>query len=229
MNIVVTGTSRGIGKEIVSKLSDYNNFTIFSLSRKAPRMEYLNHDLTNNQVIPVSFDLNQLKKPDFKLPFVSKDTKIDILINNAGTLINKSFLEYSTDEIQDIFYTNTIGPALLIQKCIPFLNSEAHIVNIGSMGGFQGSVKFPGLSIYSASKSALGNLSECLAAELSEKNIKVNCLALGAVQTEMLKEAFPGYSAPIQPKDMANYIVDFALNGHKFFNGKIIPVSGSTP
>jgi len=97
------------------------------------------------------------------------------------------------------------------------------------MGGFQGSVKFPGLSAYSASKAALHTLTECLALELAEQEIKVNCLALGSAQTEMLEQAFPGYVSPVMAFEMGKYIADFALTGHRFFNGKILPVAISTP
>ena len=97
------------------------------------------------------------------------------------------------------------------------------------MGGFQGSEKYKGLSYYSASKAALACLSECMAAEFLESGISVNCLALGAVQTEMFEEAFPGLKAPVTAKEMAKFIADFALNGNKFFNGKVIPVAFSDP
>ena len=106
---------------------------------------------------------------------------------------------------------------------------DAHIVNIGSMGGFQGSSKFPGLSAYSASKAALHTLTECLAQEFTEQGIKVNCLALGSAQTEMLEKAFPGYESPVMAFEMGKYIADFALTGHRFFNGKVLPVAVTTP
>ncbi len=97
------------------------------------------------------------------------------------------------------------------------------------MGGVQGSEKFQGLSLYSASKAALAVFTECLAEELKTHNVKANALALGAVQTEMLSHAFPTYKAPLQASEMADYIADFALNGHQYYNGKILPVSLSTP
>jgi len=106
---------------------------------------------------------------------------------------------------------------------------HTHIVNIGSMGGFQGSSRYPGLSWYNAGKAALANLTESLGAEFSGRGIFINCLALGAVQTEMLDQAFPGYNAPIKPSAMAGFIGDFALHGHKFMNGKILPVALSNP
>ena len=92
-----------------------------------------------------------------------------------------------------------------------------------------GTIKFAGLSAYSSSKGAISILSECLAEELKEYNIRVNCLALGAINTEMLKSAFPGFNASHQPTEIAGFIVDFATKHANFFNGKTIPVSSSTP
>ena len=90
-------------------------------------------------------------------------------------------------------------------------------------------MKFPGLAAYSSSKGAVLTLTELLAEEYKEQQISFNALALGAVQTEMLEEAFPGYKAPVSAKEMADYIFNFAVTGNKFFNGKIIQVSSSTP
>ena len=154
---------------------------------------------------------------------------MDILINNAGVLINKPFSELTQLDFAEMLQTNLLGHIKMIQNLLPLMNSGAHIVNIGSMGGFQGSVKFKGLSAYSVSKAALHALTECLAYELAESNIKVNCLALGSAQTEMLELAFPDFQSPVQAFEMGKYIADFALTGHKFFNGKILPVAVSTP
>jgi short-subunit dehydrogenase len=97
------------------------------------------------------------------------------------------------------------------------------------MGAFQGSAKFPELAAYASSKTALCNFTEVYAEENKDGNIQMNCLCLGAVQTEMLAEAFPGYIAKISAEEMADFISDFAINKGLFFNGKIIPVSNSTP
>jgi NAD(P)-dependent dehydrogenase (short-subunit alcohol dehydrogenase family) len=155
--------------------------------------------------------------------------RVDILINIAGFLISKDFLQTTNDEARLIMETNFFGPASLIRILKPTMSSGSHIVNISSMGGFQGSAKYKGLSYYSASKAALACLTECLATEFTEFGISVNCLALGAVQTEMLDEAFPGYKAPVDAKQMAEFISGFALTGHKFFNGKILPVALGNP
>jgi NAD(P)-dependent dehydrogenase (short-subunit alcohol dehydrogenase family) len=155
--------------------------------------------------------------------------KVDILINLAGLLIAKEFIDFTNQEARIIMETNFFGPASLIRVIKPLMPSGSHIVNISSMGGFQGSIKYKGLSYYSASKSALACLTECLANEFSEYGIRVNCLALGSVQTNMLKEAFPDYKAPVNAKEMAEFISNFALTGHKFFNGKILPVAVTNP
>ena len=162
-----------------------------------------------------------------------KKTKksLDVLINNAGELVNKPFEKITEKELHSVYNTNVFAPYQLIQETLPLLNkkTKSHIVNISSIGGYQGSAKFAGLSAYSSSKAALCGLTECLAEEFKNKNIVINCLALGAVQTEMLNKAFPGYKAPVTAKQMAYFICDFALNGQKYFNGKIIPVTLSTP
>jgi NAD(P)-dependent dehydrogenase (short-subunit alcohol dehydrogenase family) len=155
--------------------------------------------------------------------------KVDILVNNAGLLIHKPFELMEDNDFDRIFRANVKSIFNLTRYLLPIFSENAHIVNIGSMGGFQGSVKFPGLSLYSASKGAIAILTECLAEEFKERKIKVNCLALGSAQTEMLGEAFPGYRAPLSAEEMASFICDFSLHGHRWFNGKILPVAVSTP
>ncbi len=164
--------------------------------------------------------------------FIKKEAAhIDCLIHNAGFLINKPYETITYNEIEKVYQVNVFAPYYLTQQLLPILGKEkkSHVINISSMGGVQGSSKFAGLSAYSSSKAAMVGLTECLAEELKEKNISVNCLAIGAVQTEMLAEAFPGYQAPLSPKQMAEYIFDFAVKGHLYYNGKILPVSSSTP
>ncbi len=155
--------------------------------------------------------------------------KVDVLIHNAGLLVNKPFMELANEDFLKVYQVNVFGVAALTQICIPFMVKGSHVVTISSMGGIQGSMKFAGLAAYSSSKGAVITLSELLAEEYKEHGFSFNVLALGAVNTEMLQEAFPGYKASISPKEMANYIVDFALNGNKFYNGKVLQVSATTP
>lgn len=233
MNIVLTGASSGIGFETALEFTLNKENKVVCIARSADKLRKLleiakgiNPDCT---LLPVEFDI---VNDDYAalIPFLKEKLgNIDILINNAGALINKPFSETSAADLASMFESNVLGHFNMIQNLLPLMGSGSHIVNIGSMGGFQGSVKFPGLSAYSASKAALHTLTECLAFELLETGIKVNCLALGSAQTEMLEQAFPGYQSPVLAFEMGKYVADFARTGHKFFNGKILPVAVTTP
>lgn len=224
-HIVITGTSRGMGYEMV-KLFAENGHKVLALSRNDKPVSELNLD----GVTAISCDISKPEDLDKVEAFVKSEwQQVDVLINNAGALVNKDFEKISAEEFQQVYGTNVFGVIGLTQKLLPFMKKDAHVVNISTMGGIQGSVKFPGLSAYSSSKAAVITLTELLAEEYKEKGPSFNVLALGAVQTEMLEEAFPGLEVPLSAKDMAEYITNFSLTGHKFYNGKILQVSNSTP
>jgi short-subunit dehydrogenase len=231
MDIIITGASKGIGNELVKKFIATGNFRILACARSAAKLNQLKHAaIAGTEIIPLAVDLGTekgIQKVTEKV--VKLGLKPKILINNAGYLVNKPISDLTSHDFDQIFNINVKAVFLLVKALLPYFERDAHIVNIGSMGGFQGSAKFPGLSLYSASKGAVAILTECLAEELKEYGIKVNCLALGSAQTEMLSEAFPGYQAPVSAAEMANFISNFARNGQPFFNGKILPVSLSTP
>ncbi|MES2286363.1 MAG: SDR family oxidoreductase [Bacteroidota bacterium] len=236
MNIIVTGASRGIGYELVKLLSTDSKNTVIAISRNGSKLDQLKDEcLSQNSsanVMPIVCDLSDKNAIEGLVSELTKKIRsVNILINNAGALVNKPFDTISTADLEYIYNVNVFSVVRLIQGIFPLLDLKhrSHIVNISSMGGFQGSAKFAGLSAYSSSKAALACLTECLAEEFREKNIAFNCLALGATQTEMLNEAFPGYKAPLTADKMAAFIADFSLNAHQFMNGKIIPVSLSTP
>ena len=224
-NVIITGSSRGIGFELV-KLFSQNDFNVVALSRNTKPVS----NLKLNNVKSLYLDISSSKSINKTIKLVIEELKkIDILINNAGTLINKSFNETSFEDFQSVYNVNVFGVAELIRQLIPYFNKKSHVINISSIGGIGGSSKFSGLSAYSSSKGALNILTEMLAEEYKDKNISFNTLALGAVQTEMLEEAFPGYKANISPFEIANFIYKFSLEGNNFFNGKIIPVSTTNP
>ncbi|MEJ7558743.1 MAG: SDR family oxidoreductase [Pedobacter sp.] len=233
MNIIITGASSGIGFETALELTLDTQNTVVCIARTAEKLRKLleiakgiTPDCT---LLPVEFDI---VNDDYNalVPFLKERLgTVDILINNAGSLVNKPFLETSAADMWQMLESNVMGHFNMIQHVVPLMGSGSHIVNIGSMGGFQGSVKFSGLSAYSSSKSALHTLTECLAQELVETGIKINCLALGSAQTEMLELAFPGYQSPVMAFEMGKYVADFARTGHRFFNGKTLPVAVSTP
>ena len=221
--LLVTGASRGVGFEIC-KQAAANGHKVIALSRNISPLKGVPN------IHPFSVDLsNELEVVDFVKEISSSFKSIDVLINNAGSLINKPFLEISSSDFEAVFKVNVFAVASLTRLMLPMMNAKGHVLNITSMGGVQGSAKFPGLSAYSSSKGALVILTELLAEEFKDSGPSFNALALGAVQTEMLEEAFPGYKAPVSAVQMAEYIIDFALKGHQFYNGKVLPISSSTP
>ena len=223
-NIIITGTSRGIGYELALQFAKAGHH-VLAISRKTPQELIENQNITCLAIdISNSDELLQVER------FLTQTwKKVDIIIHNAGSLLNKPFTQITSEEFQNVYKVNVFAVAELTRICIPFLSKGSHVVSISSMGGIQGSMKFAGLSAYSSSKGALITLSELLAEEYKDQGIAFNVLALGAVQTEMLKEAFPGYEAPISAKEMSDYIFNFALTGNQFYNGKILQVSSSTP
>ena len=226
-NIIIVGASRGIGRELARLLAEDHNVLV--MSRNLEKLKEL-QEITLNPVDIASVDLNADNVKDYITAVVREHfERVDILINNAGLLVNKPLLDITEQEIKDVYNTNVIGLIASCQAVVPFMKNGGHIVNISSMGGYQGAAKFPGLSIYSSSKQAVSGFTECLAEELKDYGIQANCLALGAVQTEMLAEAFPDYKAPMGPEKMAEFIANFSLTANEWMNGKIIPVSLSTP
>ena len=224
-NIIITGTSRGIGFELVQLFANEGH-NVLALSRNEKPISNLNLE----NVTCFSFDLNDEKAYEKVETFISENWKhVDVLVNNAGALLNKPFAEITMADFEAVYKTNVFGVAEITRKVLPFMQASSHVVTISSMGGVQGSMKFPGLAAYSSSKAAVITLTELLAEEYKESGIAFNVLALGAVQTEMLEEAFPGYQAPTTALEMAQYIFDFSLNGNKYYNGKMLQVSNSTP
>ncbi|CAI8322962.1 MAG: Diacetyl reductase [(S)-acetoin forming] [Flavobacterium sp. SCGC AAA160-P02] len=223
--IIITGTSRGIGFKLAQKFAR-SDFQVLALSRNKKPLEAL--QLKN--ITTISVDI--CKKDDLKKVqnYLNENWKeVDILIHNAGFLINKPFENLTKEDFLRVYDVNVFGVVGLTQLCIPFLKKGSHVVTISSMGGIQGSLKFPGLAAYSSAKGAVITLSELLAEEYKEKEIAFNVLALGAVQTEMLAEAFPDYLAPLKASDMADYIYDFATTAQHYYNGKVLQVSNTTP
>jgi NAD(P)-dependent dehydrogenase (short-subunit alcohol dehydrogenase family) len=224
-HVIITGTSRGIGFELV-KLFARQGHKVLAISRNPDPVQGLKLENCTAFSCDITKASDIAKVSDFVAEYWKR---VDILINNSGLLVNAPFSEISMEDFKRVFDVNVFGVAALTKKVLPFIPKSGHVVTISSMGGIQGSSKFPGLSAYSSSKGAVLTLTELLAEEYKETGPSFNALALGAVQTEMLEEAFPGYKAPITATEMAAYILDFSLHGQKLFNGKIIQVSSSTP
>ena len=219
--VIVTGASRGIGRALVDRFLDLGH-EVWALSRNTDELKNI------KRIHTVSIDLSDEQQIADWVQSCGVD-HFDAVINNAGMLINKPFAETTNADFEAVYRVNVFGAAQLIRHLLPLLTTDSHILNISSMGGVNGTAKFPGLAAYSSSKGALGILTELLAEEFKDNGPRCNALALGAVQTEMLAEAFPDYKAPVSAAQMATYIADFSLNGHHLYNGKVLPISQSTP
>lgn len=226
MKIVVSGASKGLGYALVKHLLA-GGHEVFAFARHTENLSILNND--NGTLHFMAFDLMEKDFTPLINSIKEKFQTIDALVNNAGFLVPKPFNEMTDEDYDNTFNVNVKAPFKLIRGLFSLFSKGSHILNISSAGGFQGSVKFQGLSIYSASKGALSVLTETLALEFAKEEIKVNALALGSAQTEMLGQAFPNFKAPLTASEMAEFIAYFTVNGHRFFNGKILPVSLSTP
>jgi short-subunit dehydrogenase len=223
--VIITGTSRGIGFELAQQFAK-NNFQVLALSRNQKPLD----NLKVKNIKTLSVDVCNQKDLQKVSKYLSENWQdVDILIHNAGFLINKPFENLTKKDFLRVYDVNVFGVAELTQVCIPYLKKGSHVVTISSMGGIQGSLKFPGLAAYSSAKGAVITLSELLAEEYKAQEIAFNVLAIGAVQTEMLAEAFPDYQASLKADEMANYIYNFATTANKFYNGKVLQVSNTTP
>lgn len=218
----ITGASRGIGMATTEKFLS-EGWEVVVLTRAVEKLEELKKEYSDRLHL-CKLDLMQIDQVE--LP----NLPVDVLINNAGALVNKPLSEVTRADLQKSYGVNVFGPYLLIQKLLPNFSKKAHVVNISSVGGVQGSVKFAGLSAYSSAKGAMNVLTECLQTEFEQQTQwSFNALALGAVQTEMLNEAFPGLKAPLQPEQLSPFIYAFATTAHLVMRGKVLPVSMSTP
>ncbi len=243
MNILVTGASRGIGYYTSIALATNSDNHVYAVSRDEKGLNKLSdHFEKFNLPGKLTICVGDISSEEFLISLKKKLEKeissLEVLINNAGYLKSAPFEELAISDWRQVYEVNVFSPVNLIKYLLPLLKKskqlgtskfKAHVVNISSVGGVQGSSKFKGLSAYSSSKGALCVLTECLAEEFKEENIAVNCLALGSVQTEMFSKAFPGFEAAKQPEEMGNYIGKFAMEGQMFFNGKVLEVSVSTP
>ncbi len=237
MNIIVTGASRGIGYEVARKFAAGKNNNVLVISRNKERLMALKQKCLEvspeAKLLVLPFDLENLEgiEGDLRDNIFKHFSSLDVLINNAGLLIKKPVMDLTAGDVNRMMTVNFLAPMVMVQALMPLLEKAggSHVVNIGSMAGVQGCKKFPGLSAYSASKAAVHVLTECLAEEFKDSSVRFNALAFGVVQTEMLAEAFPGLEAPLKASAMAAFVQEFALNGQRYFNGKTLPVSISTP
>lgn len=230
--VIVTGAGRGVGRQAVLSLRRDHGASVLALVRREEHRKQLVVDTAGmpGALRVLQADLTSAEAITSIVQALGVD-RVSGLVNNAGLLLKRPFGEWTMADLEQVFTVNAHLPFLLVQALRGHFSREprAHVVNIASMGGFQGAAKFPGLAGYSASKAALVGYTECLAEEMKEQGVRCNCLALGAVDTEMFREAFPGYQAPVSDLEVGKFVARFVLEGHNFFNGKVLPLAVSTP
>ncbi len=227
-NILVTGASRGVGYALASKFLS-EGYSVFCASRNLKPLQELEQKHQMSCTL-IRLDLEEEESILSAAQYFKENAiQLDIVVHNAGAIINKPFADITRKELEMCYNVNVLGPFQITQNLVPLLKEDAHVVFISSMGGFQGTQKFPGLTAYSSSKSAVASLTECLQEEFKETKLAFNCICLGAIQTEMLANAFPGYQAPLNPEQISEYICQFSTTAHRYLKGKVLPVSLSTP
>ena len=233
-NIIVTGAGSGIGYNTVLNLLKDETNTVIGISRTLKNLQKLETEAGSlpGKLAILSYDVTDYENDavDVLLNKLGMDT-VDVLINDAAALIQAPFTDHKAEDYRFMMEVNYIAPAMLIKRLLPRLkrSEAAHIVNVSSVAGVQGSSKYPGVTAYSGSKAAIISLTECLAQEYFEEGIRVNAVAFGAVQTRMLEENFPGFEAPVTADQAGKYLCDLALNGWQVYNGKVLPATVVTP
>jgi|SRR6056297_1033244 len=226
-SVCITGASKGLGLALVRAFASKTDRKVLAVTRNPETLKNA-VGKNGNRIEIVGADICTTKGRDAIYDALETCGGLSVLIHNAGKLSFKPFLEIGGAELEEVYRVNVFAPYLLTQKLFPLFN-KAHIINISSIGGVEGSLKFGGLSAYSSSKAALNCLTEMWSEEFKETEHSFNCLALGSVETEMFREAFPGVSAASTPEGMANYIVQFAETAPDVMRGKIISLSKSNP
>jgi 3-oxoacyl-[acyl-carrier protein] reductase len=228
--IIVTGASRGIGRETVNALVHEHGAQVLAIARDQAALDQLRSVHRSGMVSTLVLDLAHPDAPA-RVQQVVGEERVHGLVQNAGLLVKTPLGSYTAADLQRVYSVNVYAPLLLAQALVKQLAGDppGHVLHIASMGGFQDSAKFPGLAAYSSSKAAVACLTQCLAEEWKHTGVRSNCLAIGAVATEMLAAAFPGYTAPTTAEEMGSFVARFVLEGHKLFNGKVLPVATTTP
>ena len=225
-NIFITGGNRGIGKGLVEIFSE--NSKVFFSARDEHKAKSVIDSIGNENIDYVIMDVaDERKVLNGTESLKEKTDSIDILINNAGILIpglkhKIDAVETDDESILKTFNINTVGVLRVCRAVLPMMQSTSRIINISSgMGQMEGMAT--GSIAYRLSKSALNALTIVLSQELSSKDIKVNAICPGWVQTDM-----GGYEATLTVKESVESIKKFALsddfpNGKFLRHGEILP------
>ena len=185
MIILVTGASRGIGREIAKSLAEKGNIVIANYNKSEEQAQKLKEENENIEIYRA--DVSKREEVKQMIDFIIKKYgKIDVLINNAGISENKLFTDVTDEDWQKIINTNLYSVFCVTQEVLPNMihNKKGCIINISSVWGIVGASCE---TIYSVAKAGIDGLTKSLAKELGPSNIRVNSIAPGIIDTEMNK------------------------------------------
>ena len=187
--VLITGSGRGVGAGIAKALAKQGAtlaINDFFAERADEMVAELQAD--GHQAVSVPFDVTDMASVSAGIAKIEAAfSSVDVLINNAGALLNKPFAETTMNDFEAVYKVNVFGVAELTRVVLPYMKEGAHVVTVSSMGGVQGRMKFTGLAEYSSSKGAVITWRELLAEGYKEQHIAFNVIDLGAVQTVMLE------------------------------------------
>lgn len=235
---IVTGGTRGIGLEIVRTYLENGAKVVLLGSREETVNKAINLlKGENNNYEVIGFSPNLTNEEEIKEVFDKVNNiygKIDILVNNAGVSSSTALSEYSMEEVNNIIDLNIKSVFMCSKLVVPYLEqTKGTIINTSSMVSIYGQPK--GV-LYPTSKFAVNGLTKSLARELASKGIRVNAVAPGIIETDMLKNLPEKVINPLinsiplgrigKPKDIANAFLFLASDMSSYVTGEILQVDG---
>jgi 3-oxoacyl-[acyl-carrier protein] reductase len=229
---LVTGSTRGIGKETTLLLLKKGLNVIIS-SRSQDSVDNVIEEILNKfpskkeHILGLKCDVSKHSEVKTLVDVsVKRFGRIDVLVNNAGIVYFKSIMDTTEEEWDKIIDTNLKGVFLFTKEVLPYMieNKSGVIINVSSGAGKYG---FPNLSAYCASKFGVIGLTESVAKEVTDYNVKIMAISPGGVDTKMIKDIVKvGYNASnrnlITPEEVANKIYDMIFNQNGYYNGQSV-------
>jgi len=229
-NVFISGASRGIGNSI-AKYFAKNDYIVVGTSRNEFKF-----DEKNENLIPIKLDVTSRDDVQNCFDFLKSENLLpDILINNAGITSDQIFLRMKNEDWDNVIDTNLNGVFNLSKIFVKNMikNKKGRIINISSISGLMGN---PGQVNYSASKSALNGFTKSLAKELGSRNITVNCVAPGFIETDMtsfleedakqrIEETIP-LGRLGKGEDIAKLVAFLASDEASYITGQTISIDG---
>lgn len=207
--VMITGGAKGIGRACAEAFLQ-RGASVSLISRTAAELDAAKSSLSG-KVVTHCGDISDPKVVTAWFQLTQKELGSPmVLVNNAATFLNKPITEQTLEDWERVIRINLTGTFLCAQeffRCAKEKTGKRSIINISSLAGIRGTDKFPGLSSYVASKFGVVGLTEALAVEGKALGVRVNCIAPGAVDTEMLRKAVPQLKAEATPADIAKIIV----------------------